>query len=179
MGTKLREKDITGSGTTRTDYCGNVIYENGALTKLLTDNGYVTLSDNKYHFYFKDHEGNNRVVADQSNTVEQVNNYYPFGLLYRNDASTSANKYKYNGKELQTQHGLDWCDYGARFYDPELCQWHMVDILCEKYYSTSPYTYCMDNPMHLVDISGKKLSIQMEILFILIRMGGCFMPPQN
>jgi len=65
----LGEKDVTSSGTTRTDYFGNVIYNNMAPTLLLTDNGYVTLSDNKYHFYYKDHEGNNRVVADQSNTV--------------------------------------------------------------------------------------------------------------
>ena len=90
MGTKLKEKDITISGTTQTDYCGNLIYNNMTPTILLT--GYVTLSDNKYHFYYKDHEGNNRVVANQSNTVEQVNNHYPFGLSYKNDAITNANK---------------------------------------------------------------------------------------
>jgi RHS repeat-associated protein len=157
MGTKLRGKDITSSGTTRTDYCGNVIYENGTPTRLLTDSGYITLSDSKYHFYYKDHEGNNRVVVDQSNTVEQVNNYYPFGLSYNNDASTSANKYKYNGKELQTQHGLDWYDYGARFYDPELCQWHTLDTLCERYYNISPYAYCEDNPIRKIDTEGKKI----------------------
>jgi hypothetical protein len=33
MGTKLREKDITGSST-QTNYCGNVIYENGKPTIL-------------------------------------------------------------------------------------------------------------------------------------------------
>jgi RHS repeat-associated protein len=135
METKLREKDITSN--------------------MLTDNGYVTLSDSKYHFYYKDHEGNNRVVADQSNTVEQVNNYYPFGLSYRNDASTNANKYKYKGKELQTMHGLDWYDYGARFYDPELCQWHAIDPSCEKYYDVSPYVYCAGNPIKLIDSNGK------------------------
>ena len=154
IGMKLREKDITGSVTTRTDYCGNVIYENGTPIKLLTDNGYITLSDSKYHFYYKDHEGNNRVVADQSNTVEQVNNYYPFGLSYKNDANTSANKYKYNGKELQTQNGLDWYDYGARFYDPELCQWHAADRLCEKYSDIGLYVYCENNPLRMVDPTG-------------------------
>ena len=154
MGTKLREKDITSNSTTQTDYCGNLVYESGTPTILLTDNGYVTLSDSKYHFYYKDHEGNNRVIADQSNTVEQVNNYYPFGLSYNNDASTNANKYKYNGKELQTQNGLDWYDYGARFYDPELCQWHTEDPLCEKFYDVSNYMYCMNNPVNYIDILG-------------------------
>jgi len=155
MGTKLREKDITSSGTTQTDYCGNVIYNNMTPTILLTDNGYVTLSDSKYHFYYKDHEGNNRVVADQSNTVEQVNNYYPFGLSYKNDAITNVNRYKYNGKELQTMHGFDWYDYGARFYDPEICQWHAMDPACEKYYDISPYVYCVDEPIRHIDIFGK------------------------
>jgi len=128
-------------------------------TILLTDNGYVTLSDNKYHFYYKDHEGNNRVVADQSNTVEQVNNYYPFGLSYKNDANTNVNRYKYNGKELQTQHGLDWYDYGARFYDPELCQWHSVDPACEKYYDISPYAYCGDEPIRRIDKDGRVIDV--------------------
>ena len=40
-------KDLTGSQicqTHTTDYCGNVIYENGTLSKILTEEGYVTLS---------------------------------------------------------------------------------------------------------------------------------------
>ena len=47
-GTKLRTKYVI-NGTTTTDYCGNVIYENGVRKYLLTDEGYVTLADNKYH----------------------------------------------------------------------------------------------------------------------------------
>jgi len=163
MGTKLREKDIASSGTIQTDYCGNVIYNNMTPTILLTDNGYVTLSDNKYHFYYKDHEGNNRVVANQLNPVEQVNNYYPFGLSYKNDAITNANKYKYNGKELQTMHGFDWYDYGARFYDPELCQWHAMDPACEKYYDISPYAYCAGNPINIIEIGGDSIIAGKEI----------------
>ena len=45
----------------------------------IRDRGYVTLSDNKYHYYLKDHQGNNRVVIKQSGTVEETNHYYPFG----------------------------------------------------------------------------------------------------
>ena len=77
-GTKLKTVHKTGSTTTTTDYCGNVVYENGVQKLLLTDEGYVTLSDNKYHYYLKDHQGNNRVVINQSGTVEETNHYYPF-----------------------------------------------------------------------------------------------------
>ena len=77
-GTKLKTVHKTGSTTTTTDYCGNVVYENGVQKLLLTDEGYVTLSDSKYHYYLKDHQGNNRVVINQSGTVEETNHYYPF-----------------------------------------------------------------------------------------------------
>ena len=51
--------------TTKTDYCGNVIYENGALSKILTEEGYITFSGTTpvYHYYLKDHKGNNREVC--------------------------------------------------------------------------------------------------------------------
>ena len=32
---------------------------------LLTEVGYVSLTDGKYHYYLKDHQGNNRVVVDE------------------------------------------------------------------------------------------------------------------
>ena len=35
-----------------------------------------------YHYYLRDHQGNNRVVADQYGTVEEVNHYYPYGGLF-------------------------------------------------------------------------------------------------
>ena len=105
--------------TSTTDYCGNVIYEDGILSKILTSEGYITLSGTTptYHYYLKDHLGNNRVVIDQNGSVEQVNHYYPFGGLFGEGTSNTNQAYKYNGKELDRMHGLDWYDYGARFYD--------------------------------------------------------------
>ncbi len=32
-------------------------------------------------------------------------------------AEQSSQPYKYNGKELDETHGLNWYDYSARFYD--------------------------------------------------------------
>ncbi len=51
-------------------------------------------------------------------------------------------------------HGLNTYDYGARQYDPILCRWDRVDPLCEKYYNVSPYVYCSNNPILLIDPTG-------------------------
>ena len=64
-------------------------------------------------------------------------------------------KYKYNGKRLERNHGLDWYDYGARHYDAAIVSCPTMDPLCEKYYSISPYVYCGDNPINAIDINGE------------------------
>ena len=151
-GTKLRTVHKIGSTTTTTDYCGNVIYENNTARLLLTEEGYVSLNDNKYHYYLKDHQGNNRVVINQSGGVEETNHYYPFGGVF---AGTNIQPYKYNGKELDSKKGLNWYDYGARHYDAALGRWHTVDAMSEKLYAWSPYMYCLDAPVRYIDKDGE------------------------
>ena len=152
-GTKLKTVHKTGSTTTTTDYCGNVVYENGVQKLLLTDEGYVTLSDSKYHYYLKDHQGNNRVVINQSGTVEETNHYYPFGGVFANTGNTQP--YKYNGKEFDGKKGVNLYDYGARHYDAALGRFTTVDSLAEKHYSESLYTYCYSNPINCIEPNGK------------------------
>ena len=152
-GTKLRTVHKIGSTTTTTDYCGNVIYENGTQKLLLTEEGYINLTGTQqYHYYLKDHQGNNRVVINQSGTVEETNHYYPFGGVFGTTGNTQP--YKYNGKEFDTKKGLNWYDYGARHYDAALGRFTTNDPLAEKYYSMSPYTYCADNPVKFIDPNG-------------------------
>ncbi|WP_315087434.1 RHS repeat domain-containing protein [Bacteroides heparinolyticus] len=152
-GTKLRTVHKTGGAAVTTDYCGSVIYENGTQKLLLTEEGYVTLADGKYHYYLKDHQGNNRVVIDPSGTVEEVNHYYPFGGIFAGTGNVQP--YKYNGKELDARKGLNWYDYGARHYDAALGRFTTVDPLAEKYYGMSLYGYCNNNPVRFIDPTGK------------------------
>ena len=156
-GTKLRTVHKIGSATTTTDYCGNVIYENGVQKLLLTEEGYVTLSDSKYHYYLKDHQGNNRVVINQSGTVEETNHYYPFEGVFA--SAGSIQPYKYNGKEFDNKKGLNWYDYGARHYDAALGRFTTNDRFAEKYYSMSPYQYGANNPVNNIDVNGDTIVV--------------------
>ena len=151
-GAKLKTVHKIGGTTTTTDYCGNVIYENGVQKLLLTEEGYVTLSDGKYHYYLKDHQGNNRVVINQSGTVEEANHYYPFGGVFASTGNTQP--YKYNGKELDAKKGLNWYDYGVRMYDAALGRFATVDPSAENYFNTSLYAYCGNNPISRIDPTG-------------------------
>jgi RHS repeat-associated protein len=148
------------SQTFKTDYCGNVIYENGAVSRILTEEGYITFSGTTpiYHYYLKDHQGNNRVVLNQDGTVEQVNHYYPFGGLMGESTAGGVQPYKYNGKELDRMHGLDLFDYGARHYDAAIGRWMSIDPLAEKYYSISTYAYVANNPVNYVDLRGDSIT---------------------
>ena len=157
-GAKLKTVHKIGGTTTTTDYCGNVVYENGVQKLLLTEEGYVTLSDGKYHYYLKDHQGNNRVVINQSGTVEEANHYYPFGGVFA--SSGNVQPYKYNGKEYDSKKGLNWYDYGARHYDAVLGRFTTNDRFAEKYYSMSPYQYGANSPVGNIDVNGDSIIIK-------------------
>lgn len=111
-----------------------------------------------FYYYNRDHLGNIREVVDDNGNVVQVNNYYPFGPPYCDTSASKAPElqpYKYNGKELDLMHGLNTYDYGARQYNPVVPIWDRVDPLCEKYYNTSPYAYCGNNPVSSIDLDGR------------------------
>ena len=112
-----------------------------------------------YHYYVRDHQGNNRLVVSAEGEIEQVNHYYPYGGLFGADEEAEADDdlqpYKYNGKELHRMHGLWLYDYGARQYDPAHGLFTSIDPLCEKYYHVSPYMYCEGNPVNGIDPDGR------------------------
>ena len=161
VGKKLSVQYQTGATNTNSQYCDNMIYENGQLRQIQLDQGYITFSGTspQYHFYLKDHLGNNRMVVNASGTVEQVNHYYAFGGLMGESTGGDVQDFKYNGKELDRLHGLDWFDYGARHYDGVIGSWPTMDPLCEKYYNISPYVYCANNPINSIDINGDSITV--------------------
>ena len=129
---------------------------------LLFNGGYVTFgkadtSEQTYHYFSTDHQGNVRAVYDEKGDIEQSIAYDPFGVIIPDlSTGTDIQPYLYNGKELDRVHGLNWYDYGARMYDVTLGRWTSIDPLCEKYYHVSPYAYCGNNPVNRIDPDGKR-----------------------
>ena len=136
-------------------YCGNMIYKDDTFKQVLFDGGYITFTDNRamYHYYLKDHLGNNRVVVSSKGEVEQVNHYYPYGGIMAESTNESVQRYKYNGKELDRMHGLDWYDYGARWMADG--RFSTIDPHAETYADVSPYAYCGGNPVSAIDLNGE------------------------
>lgn len=122
------------------------------------------------YYYHRDHLGSTTLITNDSGEVVQRVEYQPTGETFIEQQDTSwVSPYKFNGrsalrdsfettwrkKELDKMHGLDWYDSSARYYDHVLGRFHQIDALAEKYYSWSPYAYCHNNPVILVDPDGR------------------------
>jgi RHS repeat-associated protein len=176
-GNKLR-KTVVNNGVTQyvQDYAGGIEYRNGVLEGIFHTEGRVVMIDGvlKYEYALKDHLGNTRIMfcdrnsngvitqsllpSGASNELIQENHYYAFGInmenVWMNSASVVDNRYQYNGKELNEDFGLNWNDYGARFYDAALGRWNVIEPYASIFHKWSPYAYCFDNPIRYADYKG-------------------------
>jgi len=152
------------SETSTTDYVGNKIYENGKLSKILVDNGYIKIDDGKYYFYVKDHLGNNRVVQNQSGVAIQSTQFYLYGMPYQDRGfGQEQQPYLFGSKELDLVSGLNWYDFSARHYDDVLGRFTTPDPMAERYYRMSPYCAFGGNPLRYVDPTGMVLTDYVDI----------------
>ena len=71
---------------------------------------------------------------------------------YQRTTSWNA-PYTFSGKEKDVETGYGY--FGARYYDSGLSIWLSVDPMSDKYPSMSPYNYCANNPVILVDPDGR------------------------
>lgn len=77
------------------------------------------------------------------------------GVLQAKDFSIPDTVYithTFSAKEKDSESGYTY--FGARYYSDGIMQWLSVDPKSDKYPSTSPYMYCMGNPIKLVDPTG-------------------------
>lgn len=148
------------------EYCGNHIYRNGKLERILNDYGYY--ANGAYHFNITDYQDNIRAVIREDGTLEETSSYYPYGGLM-GSGSMGVQPYKYGGKELDRENGLDLYDSHARMYDPIIGRTTTIDPLAEKYTHLSPYLWCAANPLKYVDKNGCSITAEIENKEYLIK----------
>ncbi len=174
-GTKLQKTVVENSGTRPiapvTQYTGNYVYKNGSLEFFNHAEGYVSPDNTgsfKYTYQYKDHLGNVRLsytdnngdgVITPSSEIIEESNYYPFGLKhkgYNNNVSSlgnsTAQKFKYNGIELEESLGLNLYEMDYRMYDPAIARFNGIDPVTHHSQGTS--VAFDNNPIFYADPSG-------------------------
>ncbi len=165
------------------DYVGGIEYKDQKLAAIYHAEGRICFDEEtggeRAEWCLKDHLGNTRVtfsdidgdgnieVVDDTLTtdvyereISQENHYYPFGMA-RQDCSLDTlkeNKYLYNGKELDTDFGLNWYHYGARMYDPAIGRFTGVDPISDQFAWVSTYNYAENEPIAHIDLHGLQKS---------------------
>jgi RHS repeat-associated protein len=91
----------------------------------------------------------------------------PFGEDWVDQRNSSWNTpYTFSGKEKDVETGYGY--FGARYYDSGLSIWLSVDPMSDKYPSMSPYNYCANNPVILVDPDGRDVEYNsaVDLMFV-------------
>ena len=65
--------------------------------------------------------------------------------------------YTFSAKEKDSETGLSY--FGSRYYSSDLSIWLSVDPMSDKYPSLSPFVYCANNPVKVVDPNGEEIVI--------------------
>jgi len=94
------------------------------------------------------------LITNLDSQVVQHIEYVPFGEVFIEERNNRWNTpYLFNAKELDEKTGLYY--YGARYYDSRSSVWLSTDPMQEKYPNKTPYHYCSNNPVNMVDPNGQ------------------------
>ncbi|MCX2681773.1 hypothetical protein OOZ15_17600 [Galbibacter sp. EGI 63066] len=166
-----------GSVTKTTDYAGNYIYEDvhtgeGPILQFFSHaEGYVDAEGGGYDYVYqyKDHLGNIRLSYMDANnnggiTADEIieeSNYYPFGLKHRGYnygtsplGNSAAQRWKYNGVELEESLGLDLYEMDYRSYSSDIGRFNSIDPAAEMARNWTTYRFGFNNPVLFNDPIG-------------------------
>ena len=110
------------------------------------------------YFYHPDHLGSASWITNIYGRTIQHLYYLPWGEDFVNQRTGSfSSMYTFSAKEKDTETGYSY--FGARYYSSDLSIWLSVDPMSDKYPSLSPYTYCANNPIRIIDPSGDSCAV--------------------
>jgi RHS repeat-associated protein len=109
---------------------------------------------------YTDNNNDGVIQTDGTNSeIVEESNYYPFGLKHKgyNNVTNSlgnstAQKFGYNGVELEESLGLNLMEMEFRQYDPTIARFTGIDPV--THHSMSTYTAFDNNPVYFSDPSG-------------------------
>ena len=103
-----------------------------------------------------DHLGSSSWITYTDGEAVQHLHYLPWGEEFVDQRITDFSaRHTFSAKERDAETGLSY--FGARYYSSDLSIWLSVDPMSDKYPSLSPYVYCADNPVKLVDPNGEEV----------------------
>ncbi|KGE87952.1 MAG: RHS repeat domain-containing protein [Phaeodactylibacter xiamenensis] len=140
----------------------------------------------RQEYYYRDHLGNVRLtfsglnadggitvgsIYDPANEIIAERHYYPFGMEMNGEWFATVapeGHYRYNGKELNEDYGMDLYEYGFRWYDAAIGRFMGVDPIADEFPYLSVYNYASNDPVTNIDLHG----LQGEPYFKLNAKGG-------
>jgi RHS repeat-associated protein len=156
-----RVKLVEGGTTT---YFPSAQYEvsGGAAKKYIyLGDQLVAIGENGAHvLVHTDHLGGTQVISGTSDTIAELNDYYPFGSLRFNEQASYSNRKKFTGHEYDGSSGLSYME--ARYQngnqgrfisqDPAYLQ---VRFDLADPQSLNAYAYARNNPLVYLDPNGE------------------------
>jgi RHS repeat-associated protein len=113
----------------------------------------IGMPENDIFYFHPDHLGSTSYITSKNGSISQHVEYIAFGeVLFEEHSSSFSSPYLFNGKELDRETNLSY--YGARYLDMKTSLWLNVDPLAEEFSHQSPYNYCFNNPLNLIDPTG-------------------------
>ncbi len=111
-------------------------------------------------YYFDDHLGTARVIANSTGTVLDDTDFYPYGGERDVTSPSSGNNYKFTGKERDAESGLD--NFGARYNSSQYGRFMTPDPIgifvadASNPQTWNQYSYVLNNPLKFIDPTGEE-----------------------
>ena len=108
------------------------------------------------YFYHSDHIGSSSFITDNDGYASQHLLFLSFGELYVEQRSTANyyTPYKFSGKEKDEETSYSVIS-GLDIICRDISIWLSVDPMAENTPNVSPYAYCVQNPVRLIDPDGR------------------------